>query len=136
MPIVSKNVFIVKCDISLFESNFSRKKNSEIINHLEIRQRLTNNDVFKNPPTDDIVQFQIMKKLNSFKDCKKTEFLFFYRDSVDGSFIDALKEIVNQSEFPVNYHLLLESDIKDSKLKKKFNSIQFMERDDKNRASK
>ena len=137
MPELSKNVFIVKCDISLFNESFSRKKNSEIINHHDIRQRLTNNDVFKSPPTDEIVNFQIIKKLNNFKDCKKTEFLFFYRDAIDPFFIDALKEIVNQSDFPVHYHLLLEKDIKDSRIKKMFNTIQFMEnQDDTNRTSK
>ena len=128
MSIVSKNVFIVKCDLPKFEENFSRKKNSEIINQYEIRQRLTNNDVFKNPPTDEIVEFQIIKKLNNFKDCKKTEFLFFYRERLDSSFIEGIKEFLGESQFPVTYHLLLERDIRDNKLKKHFNTVQYMDK--------
>ena len=89
---MSKNIFVVKCNPSRFSDNFSRKKNSEIINHYEIRQRLTNNDVFKNPPTDEIVNFQIIKKLNNFKGCRNTEFLFFYQDKINDEFIIGLKK--------------------------------------------
>jgi hypothetical protein len=126
MLIVSKNIFIVKCEPSFFSDSFSRKKNSEIINHYEIRQRLTNNDVFKNPPTDEIVHFQIVKRLNNFKECKKTEFLFLYQDKVDDGFIIRLKKFFDDSEYPVHYHLLLESEIKNARLKKHFNSVQIM----------
>jgi hypothetical protein len=126
MPELSKNVFIVKCDISLFNESFSRKKNSEIINHHDIRQRLTNNDVFKSPPTDEIVNFQIIKKLNNFKDCKKTEFLFIYQDTVNPEFVNRLKGFFKDSEFPVLYHLLVENENKNAKVKKQFTTIQVM----------
>jgi hypothetical protein len=126
MPELSKNVFIVKCDISLFNESFSRKKNSEIINHHDIRQRLTNNDVFKSPPTDEIVNFQIIKKLNNFKDCKKTEFLFIYQDNVNPEFVNRLKGFFKDSEFPVLYHLLVENENKTAKVKKQFTTIQVM----------
>ena len=126
MPELSKNVFIVKCDISRFNESFSRKKNSEIINHHDIRQRLTNNDVFKSPPTDEIVNFQIIKKLNNFKDCKKTEFLFIYQDNVNPEFVNRLKGFFKDSEFPVLYHLLVENENKTAKVKKQFTTIQVM----------
>jgi hypothetical protein len=126
MSTVSKNVFIVKCDLSKFTESFSRKKNSEIINHYEIRQRLTNNDVFKTPPTDEIVNFQIMKKLNNFKDCKKTEFLFFYQDQLEDMFINGLKSFFSDSSYTMHFHLLLESETKNTKLKKQFNTVQIM----------
>lgn len=126
MSIVSKNVFIVKCNLSTFTESFSRKKNSEIINHYEIRQRLTNNDVFKTPPTDEIVNFQIMKKLNNFKDCKKTDFLFFYQDDIEDNFVNGLKSFFSDSLYAIHYHLLLESSTKNTKLKKQFNTIQII----------
>lgn len=127
MSILSKNVFIVKCDLSTFNENFSRKKNSEIINHHEIRQRLTNNDVFKTPPTDEIVNFQIIKKLNNFKDCKKTEFLFIYQDSIEIDFMGRLKIFFEDSNFPIHYHLLLDQEPKAKKLKSHFNTVQVMD---------
>lgn len=127
MPTLSKNVFIVKCDLPLFVDSFSRKKNSEIINHHEIRQRLTNNDVFKSPPTNEIVNFQIIKKLNNFKDCKKTEFLFIYQDYVNDEFIDNIKDFFSDSSYPVKYHLLIDRETKSSKVKKHFSSIQVID---------
>jgi hypothetical protein len=126
MSVVSKNVFIVKCDLSVFTDNFARKKNSEIINHHEIRQRLTNNDVFKTPPTDEIVHFQIIKRLNNFKECKKTEFLFIFQERVEDNFVSGIKTFFEDSEYPVHYHLLLESELKNTRLKKQFNTVQIM----------
>jgi hypothetical protein len=73
---MTKNVLIVKCDREKFEKHFSKKRNSDVINHHDIRERLTNNDVFKTPPSSEIVQFQIVKRINSFTKCKKSEFLF------------------------------------------------------------
>jgi hypothetical protein len=127
MSILSKNVFIVKCDLSLFSDSFSRKKNSEIINHHDIRQRLTNNDVFKSPPTDEIVNFQIIKRLNNFKECKKTEFLFIYQESIDDGFVSRLKNFFTDSEFAIHYHLLIDQEMKPAKIKKHFSTVQIMD---------
>lgn len=127
MAIISKNIFIVNCDKLKFESFFSRKRNSDIINYHEIRQRLTNNDVFKTPPSNDIVEFQIIKRLNSFRKCKKTEFLFFYVDNIDKQFLENLKFIFNQCEYPVNYHLLVDTENPLPKIHKEFNSVQNLE---------
>ena len=63
MAVMSKNIFVVSCNREIFESSFSRKKNSDIINHYEIHQKLTNNDSAKIPPSQEIVNFQIIKKL-------------------------------------------------------------------------
>jgi hypothetical protein len=127
MPISAKNIFVVKCDRSMFNDTFSRKKSSEIINHHEIRQRLTNNDVFKMPPTDEIINFQIIKRLNNFRECKKTEFLFIYQDEVHLEFINQIKDFFQNSDIPVNYHLLLAEDIKSAKIKKSFNSVRVID---------
>ena len=63
MPIQSKNVFLVKCEISVFESLFSKKKNLEVINHREIREKMQNSDYKKFEPSDDVVQLQIINGL-------------------------------------------------------------------------
>ena len=127
MAVISKNIFVVNCDKSKFESVFSRKRNSDIINYYEIRQRLTNNDVFKCPPSSDIVEFQIIKKLNAFSKCRKTEFLFFYVDNLSNDFLNYLKSIFTECEFPVNFHLLLEKDQSVPKIHTEFNSVQILE---------
>ena len=82
-----KNVFIVKCERDIFERLFSKNKNSDVINHHDIREKLTNNDLYKTPPSSEIIQFQIMKKINSFNKCKKSEFIYFYREEISEDFI-------------------------------------------------
>ena len=126
---INKNIFVVNCDIEKFEKLFSRKRNSDIINYYEIRQRLTNNDVFKTPPSTEIIEFQIIKKINSFSKCKKTEFLFFFADNVNLDFIIKLKSLFSSCEFLTNYHLISESsDSKyTNKIVKEFNSVQSLE---------
>lgn len=127
---IIKNIFIVNCDRSVFEDFFSRKRNSDIINYHEIRQRLTNNDVFKTPPSREVVEFQIIKRLNSFRRCKKTEFLFFFADSVDDNLLSNLKSLFEGCEFPVNYHLLLDTpEIEDLPVKEdQFSSVQILDK--------
>jgi hypothetical protein len=126
---ITKNVFIVNCEKSVFEGYFSRKRNSDIINHYEIKQRLTNNDVFKTPPSNDVIEFQIIKKLNSFSKCKKSEFLFFFADNLSKDLVENLKSIFSECEFPVSYHLLLENiDNSFSDISREFSSIQQLEK--------
>ena len=122
-----KNVFIVKFDTENFEKNFSKKRNSDIINHNDIRERLTNNDVFKSPPSPEIVQFQIIKRINSFTRCKKSEFLFFYQEDLTSGFVDGLKTLFSSCEYPINYHLV--TDDSEIEFREKFYSIQTMEYD-------
>lgn len=122
-----KNVFIVKCDRENFEKHFSKKRNSDIINHNDIRERLTNNDVFKSPPSPEIVQFQIIKRINSFTRCKKSEFLFFYQEDLTSDFVDGLKTLFSSCEYPINYHLV--TDDSNVEFREKFYSIQTMEYD-------
>jgi hypothetical protein len=128
MPIMSKNVFVVKCDKVVFEKNFSRKKNSDIINRYEIRQKLINNDSSKNPPSEEIVNFQIIKKLNVFKECKKTEFVYFVRESIDSNFVSTLKNLFTRCDIPVFFHLLSDVEVEEM-IKESFNSVQILEYD-------
>lgn len=122
-----KNVFIVKCDRENFEKHFSKKRNSDIINHNDIRERLTNNDVFKSPPSSEIVEFQIIKKINAFTKCKKSEFLFFYQEDLTTDFIEGIKILFSSCEYTINFHLV--TDDSSVELNEKFHSIQKMEYD-------
>jgi hypothetical protein len=129
MAIMSKNIFIVKCDRSLFEKNFSRKKNSDIINKYEICQKLTNNDSAKIPPSEDIINFQIVKKLNTFRDCKKTEFVYFLKEDIDTEFLLKLKGFFSNCEIPVYYHLLSDNKLEEDYMKKEFHSVHLIQYD-------
>jgi hypothetical protein len=129
MPIMSKNIFIVKCDRETFERSFNKKKNTEVINHYEIHQKLTNNDISKTPPTPEIVEYQIVKRLNNFRDCRRSEFVFFLQEKIDKNFVNRLKYFFGDCFVPVYYHLLSDKEIKDTKLMKEFNSIHYLEDD-------
>jgi hypothetical protein len=129
MPIMYKNIFIVKCNRDSFEKGFVRKKNSDVINFHEIHQKLTNNDSSKIPPTDDIVNFQIVKKLNKFRLCRKTEFIYMLSEKIDIEFIDRLKTFFQGCYVPVYYHLLVDSNIEDEDLLLEFNSATKIEYD-------
>jgi hypothetical protein len=128
MAVMSKNVFIVNCDRKTFESSFSKKKNSDIINQYEIFQKLTNNDSSKIPPSEEIVNFQIIKKLNNFKICRKTEFVYFLKEKVDRKFIKNLKNLFSNCNVPVYFHLLIDSEDKKGFIKE-FNTVQVLEDD-------
>ena len=128
MTVSSKNVFIVKTDRETFEKSFIRKKNSEIINRYEITQKLIDNDANKSVPNQEIVEFLILKKINSFKNCKRTEFLFFLVDNLSGSFISNLKSALSNSAKPIVYHLL-SSEEQSEEVKDYFDSILHLEND-------
>jgi len=123
MPIQSKNVFLVKCEISVFESLFSKKKNLEVINHREIREKMQNSDYQKFEPSDDVVQLQIIKKINTFKDCKRTETLYIHREKVDKEFIQRIKRLLKTSPFVIEYHLLHDGKMERG-IKREFDTIK------------
>ena len=131
MSILYKNVFVVNCKLEIFEKNFCRKKNSDIINPYEIRQKLTNSDSAKLPPNEEIINYQIVKKLNSFRSCKKTDFIFIHKDSVDLQYIKDLKKFIGTCIAPTFFHLLIETedDSIDDNLQKEFNTISVIDYD-------
>lgn len=126
---MSKNIFIVQCDLPTFEKSFSKKKNTEVINRHEVYQKLTNNDISKTPPTEEIVDYQIIKKLNNFRACKKTEFVFIHREEVDKKFVRSIKRFFSITEHSIFYHLLIDGDLKNPKLLEEFNTFQQLEDD-------
>lgn len=121
-----KNVFIVRCDRDIFERIFSKKRNSDVINHHDIRERLTNNDLYKMPPSPEIIQFQIMKKINSFTKCKKSEFIYLYREEISKEFVEGVKSLFSSScESAINFHLVTDTKIEIEE--DMFYSVQIMD---------
>ena len=103
---ITKNVFIVNCERNKFEKFFSKKRNSDIINWQEIKDKLTNNDALKTPPSKQIVEFQVIKKINSFSKCKRLEFLYYFAETVNEDIIEGVKTFFKGCPYPVNYHLI------------------------------
>jgi hypothetical protein len=120
-----KNVFIVKCERDVFEKLFSKNRNSDVINHHDIREKLTNNDLYKTPPSPEIIQFQIMKKINSFIKCKKTEFIYFFREEISNEFVSGVKTLFSSGEYSINFHLV--TDEKAEIPEGMFYSVQLMD---------
>ncbi len=125
----SKNIFLIDCEYSRFVEYFSRKRNSDLIDPIEIHKRLTNNDVMKIPPSEDIVEFHMSKKLNSFSNCRKSEFLYFYSKNISEDLIKNLKSFFSRCEFPVNFYLLQEDGTALPHFHQEFKSVQFLEDD-------
>ena len=125
---ITKNVFIVNCDRDKFEKFFSKKRNSDIINWKEIKDKLTNNDALKIPPSMQIVEFQVIKKINSFSKCKRLEFLYYYTERINDEIIQNLKNFFSSCKFPVNYHLIT-NDLNEFDIVNDFESVQILEND-------
>lgn len=126
---INKNIFIVDCDVDRFEDYFSRKKCSYVINHHDIKKRLTNNDPNKTNPSTEVIQFNIQKKLNLFSRCKNSEFLYFLKEDVNEDFIQELKKLLKTSAYNTHFHLLIDDKNKKIDFEAEFNSIQLLEND-------
>jgi len=124
---MSKNIFIVRCEAEVFSKKFEKKKKSDIINYLEIKQRLTNNDIFKNPPSPEILEFHIEKKINSFKKCKKSEFLFLYRSTIDMNFVKWIKKVFNRCNYETNFHLVTQNENESHNITEQFKTVHIID---------
>lgn len=131
---ITKNVFIVNCERGKFEKYFSKKRNSDIINWKDIKDKLTNNDALKIPPSKQIIEFQVIKKINSFSKCKRLEFLYYYSEIVNDEIVESVKTFFKNCQFPVKYHLIT-SELNEFDITDSFEYVQINE-DDKIRATK
>ena len=125
---ITKNVFIVNCERTNFEKYFSKKRNSDVINWKDIKDKLTNNDALKIPPSTQIIEFQVIKKINSFSRCKRLEFLYYYTEKINDEIIQNVKDFFRGCQFPINYHLIT-NELNQSDVTSSFESIQLLEDD-------
>jgi hypothetical protein len=122
-----KNVFIVSCTNYNFNKIQKNKKKSEIINPYLIREKLTDKNKV---PSDEIVSYHIIKKINAFKTCKFSQFIYYYQLELNKSFIEEIKKIFDSGFYDVAYHLLIDSSIKKDSLEsviEYFESVQYIE---------
>jgi len=121
----SKNIFIVCCEHQMFKDKFSKRKNCVIINYKEVIDKLTNDDVMNIPPTQDLIDFYIIKRINEFKLSKREEFLYVWNDKISNEYISYIINKFNHSHVTSYFHLLITTE-NDSIDKSKFNTIQFL----------
>ena len=126
-----KNIFIVNCPRNIFDKNFYQKNSSMIINPYKIKQRLISIDIDKSEPSSEIINGIILKKLNLFKNCKNTEFLYILKEDLDENFILNFKLFFNRSNYNILYHLLSISDNIQNTLINQFDRFSILEFDDK-----
>jgi len=101
-----KNIFIVYSDYDLFTKTIQRKnKKSEIIDPHFIKKRYTSeNDVC--PP--EVVSMNIVKKINSFKLCKTSSFIYYYANILDKCLLKSITSLFNHCSYTTYFHLLIE----------------------------
>jgi len=127
---MTKNVFIIKCDKKIFQKNFRKMKNSEAINKHEIINKISSRDL-SNAYIPEIVKYQIVKKINLFKESKKINFLYLLSEDVNVDSINEFKKIFKNCQYPTYYHLITDEvlHLYDTDLRDKFNSIELIEDD-------
>ena len=120
-----KNIFIVYSDYDTFTKTIQRKnKKSVIIDPYSIKNRYsTEGDIC--PP--DVVMLNIIKRINSFKLCKTSSFIYYYTNTLDQKLLTSLKSLFNHCIYTTYFHLLIEDNriasIEEG-LKDSFHSIQ------------
>lgn len=122
-----KNVFIVSCSEYNFNKIQKTKKKSDIINPYAIKEKLSEKN---KPASEAIVAYNIVKKINNFKNCKFSKFVYYYNIDISESFIEEIKSIFSTSEYEIVYHLLIDLSIKREKLEELlnyFDSVQYIE---------
>lgn len=122
---LAKNIFVVHSDYSLFIKTIQRKnKKSEIIDPHFIKKRISSEN---DECPQEIINFNIIKRINSFKCCKISSFIYFYATNLDVKLIESLQSLFSHSQYTTYLHLLIEEallqDLSDD-LKSKFHSIQ------------
>lgn len=122
-----KNIFIVYSDYDLFTKTIQRKnKKSEIIDPHSIKKRYsTEEDVC--PP--DVISMNIVKRINSFKLCKTSSFIYYYANILDKNLLNSLISLFNHCSYTTYFHLLTEEqklEILENDIKEFFNSIQII----------
>lgn len=122
-----KNVFIVSCSEYNFNKIQKTKKKSDIINPYSIRDKLSEKN---RPASEEIVAYNIVKKINNFKQCKFSQFIYYYNIDISENFIEEIKSIFSNSDYDINYHLLMDLSVRKDKLEtllSHFDSVQYIE---------
>lgn len=127
-----KIFYVVNCSDESFQNEFKKDKEVELISHIQIRNKLDNNDIYKKSCNEDLVKFSIIKKINNFTNSKKSKEVYYFLEEMDFEKVNALKKLVHKK---IEFNLIVaESNYCEltPKIKSKFKNINLIE-DDKSR---
>jgi len=126
----TREFVIVHCSLKEFNDNFKKDRKSEVINYHDIMAKLENNDIYKNVPDRQIIEYYIVKKINHIIDSKKVERIYYFLENLEIDIIQAIKRTINQPELSYKLILMEDDDIDDIKLE--FDTIQIVDKNRKN----
>ena len=121
----TKEIVIVHCSLKEFSDNFKKDKVSEVINYHDIMAKLENNDIYKNVPDRQIIEYYIVKRINHIINSKKTERIFYFLENLELEIIQAIKRTIDQDDLSYKLILMEDDDIDDIKLE--FDTIQIVD---------
>jgi hypothetical protein len=121
----TKEFVIVHCSLKEFSDNFKKDKVSEVINYHDIMAKLENNDIYKNVPDRQIIEYYIVKRINHIINSKKTERIFYFLENLELEIIQAIKRTIDQDDLSYKLILMEDDDIDDIKLE--FDTIQIVD---------
>lgn len=133
--IEQKEFVIVHCSLKLFNDNFKKDRNTEIVNYHDIMSKLENNDIYKNVPDRNIIEYYIIRKINNIINTKKTKRIFYFLENLEIDIIQAIKRIIT-TDHDICYKLLLIEDDDIDDIKQEFDTIQIFNLDDKTQINK
>ena len=102
---MDKEFIIVCCSKEDFKAKYKKAEAVEIINYYDIINKLESNDVFKEKPTDFIVQSYVMKKILRSVQSKKVERIFYLMDKYSDDRFEYLKAKVLEYNDKANISL-------------------------------
>jgi hypothetical protein len=126
----TREFVIVHCSLKEFNDNFKKDRKSEVINYHDIMAKLENNDIYKNVPDRQIIEYYIVKKINHIIDSKKVDRIYYFLENLEIDIIQAIKRTINQPELSYRLILMEDDDIDDIKLE--FDTIQIVDKNRKN----
>ena len=124
LEVFKKEFVIVHCSLKQFNENFKKDKITEIVNYHDIMSKLENNDIYKNVPDRKIIEYYIIRKINSIINSKKTEVIYYFLENLELNIITSLKNVISSDNLRYKLLLIEDDDIDD--VKQEFDTIEIV----------
>ena len=124
---MAQQFIIVHCSLKEFNDNFKKIKNAEIINYHDIMAKLENNDIYKNVPDRDVIEFYIRRRINQVINNKKVDTIYCFLENLELHIIKSIKKTINNDSLEYKLMLIEDDDIDD--IKGEFDTIQILKND-------
>jgi len=122
--VIQKEFVIVHCSLKLFNENFKKNSEEEIVNYHDIMSKLENNDIYKNVPDRKIIEYYIIRKISNIIHSKKTSRIYYFLENLELDIIQSLKKVINQKTLKYKLLLIEDDDIDD--IKQEFDTIEIV----------